>query len=144
MKPSPEKQEFSQRQPADSWLGIIPGVNKLDDAKAKWGPISRSGRLANATWHEFVDNTIQVLILDRDAEQEIITRIRVKADCPIKDSIPQTLAQARKTFAALKKTSIDELGTVMYECPGLRIVCELFGKPAKVKWIEFYSCASNN
>ena len=138
MRPSPEEQRSILRQPADGWLGIIPGVNKLGDAKTKWGQISRRGHLTNATWYEFVGNTIQILVLDRDTEQEIIARIRIKADCPIKDSIPFTLVQARKTFAELKRNSVDELGIVTYERPGLRVACESFGNPAKVKWIEFY------
>lgn len=135
------KDRLCSWRPGDGWLGLIPGVSMLAQVVNQFGAIDSQGQYLNAHWYEFVDHSLRITILD---DQKAITIIRITSEFPKKEFIPATLDEAKKVFADLMQTNIDEFCTATYESTGVRVACELFGNPQKVKWIEFYDLNSGS
>ena len=124
-------------QPADGWLGLMPGLSRLEEVIEKFGPVDQNGRFVNGTWYEFAAGKIQVTVLD-PGNQGVISKIRIISGCAVEGAIPDNLAEAHEIFGRLERAGIEELCTVIYERPGMRLGCELSGDQPKVKWIEYY------
>jgi hypothetical protein len=127
----------SKWQPTQGWLGIVPGVSTLQQAIAKFGLPETNHRLANGTCYLFANKKIEATVLDSD-KQSNISLLRILSDCPYQDSIPETIAKARTIFGPLRQTNVGESSMVTFERPGVRIGCELYGNPPKIKCLEFY------
>jgi len=119
------------------WLGIVPGKSLLQEIIDKFGQPDESWRMSNATSYLFASKTIEVSVLD-SAKQPIVCRMRILTGYNRENAIPKSLEEAEKTFGSLQQTEITESSIALFERPGVRVACELFGDPPKIKWIEFY------
>ena len=123
----------------DGWNNLVPGISTLADAITKFGDYENQVKFVNAVMYEFIDRSIQVVVLN---DQQPIYKIRIMSTFPDKDLMPKNIDDLQNVYGCLIKTNIDELATVTYEGSGLRATCSLFDKPQLVKWLEFYSDAN--
>lgn len=128
--------QSSNWHPKDGWNGLVPGSSKVDDAIAKFGQPEGEVEFANGKWFEFVNKSVQVVILNRDPET--IAKIRLLAEFPDKNLVPENINGIERIYGAVKKIDLDELSTITYARPGLRVACYFFQKPHPVEWLEFF------
>jgi len=133
---SEEKSTASIRPQEFSWHGLVPGKSTVSEAIEILGTVEQEVEFANGKWFEFVNQTVQVIVLDDDMTR--IAKIRVLADFPEKQFMPTTLDEVEQIYGPFQQTQIDEFAVITYERPGLRVACRLFGNPQLVKWLEFY------
>ncbi len=131
-----EESGKSTWHPHDGWNGLVPGISKVSDAIARFGSAKGEVEFGNGKWLEFVDKSVQVVILNRDPET--IAKIRILATFPDKNLVPIDIDGIKKIFGDVKEIEVDEFAMVTYERPGLRVACHYFEDPQPVEWIEFY------
>jgi hypothetical protein len=121
-----------------AWQDLVPGISSIEDAVAKLGSISSSTKYVNATCHSFCNGAVEIITLDGES---IIANLRILAGFAGKDGFPSSLDDTEALFGPLRRTGMDEFGTVFYEKPGMRIACEFLTSPQKIKSVELYPLA---
>ena len=117
------------------WQGLVPGVSRLDDVIAKLGTPSGKGTLTNGDYYEFGDGAVIVFFLNKS---DVFSKIRITGSLNQPAATPQSIAEARQNFGPLTETRIDKIEGAIFEGPGVRVACDIFGDPAPVRWIELY------
>jgi len=129
---------------SEHWLGIVPAISLLQDAIDQFGPIEQQGKIANASWYVFANNTVKIIILD---SQTTIASVRVTADFleqksvskTLQEPLPTTLEEAMNIFGQMEVQENESCtASPVYQRPGVRVACDLGINPQKIRWIEFF------
>ena len=116
------------------WHSLVPGISELKDAIKQLGPVEGERRVTNGKQYEFVDGSVQILVLNNETK---IAKIRVSADYPNRELVPSDIDEVHRTFGFLEQTDADESGTLTFSAPGIRLACDAYSDPHAVEWIEF-------
>lgn len=120
----------------DGLCGLIPGVSTLADAMARFGTISNTSELANGTTYDFLNGALRVTILEGAAT---IRTIVLQQKPETSHVVPPDIVSAMSQFGKLSATRLDRFEGVVFERPGMRIICDPALSPERVLRIEIFS-----
>lgn len=120
----------------DGLCGLIPSVSTLDDAIAKFGTITNTSELANGVTYDFLNGGLRVTVLTGATTiRTIVLQYRPETN----EMLPPDMAAAMAKFGKLSATRLDRFEGVVFERPGMRIICDPALIPERVLRVEVFS-----
>ncbi len=119
----------------DGICELIPSRSSLTDAEHLFGTPCAVSELANGYTYDFLNGAVRVTLLNGSRE---IWKIVVNKRPETESFIAPDVVSAMSRYGKLSATRLDRAEGVIFERPGMRVICDPGNSPEAVLRIEVF------
>lgn len=119
----------------DGVCDLIPSISTLADVSRKWGKPSSISEQANGFTYDYLNGAVRITVF---TDQSVVEKIVINRRGETTNICPPDIVAATRLYGIFQATRVDRLDGVVFERPGMRLICDAGAEPANVLRMEVF------